>query len=373
MNSIRYCILVVFVFLFSLPVPASADDSFIRGYASAVLEREFHTTVPSLNVEEGVVTLKADEIRDADSGGIVTELLKIEGVKKVQIRGDEQYKAEGTDVMRSDTEVRQAAKLAETGKTGDSGVKDNNKDLFEPLIADPRWPHFSLAYQYYTHGGDLKNVGAVSFGETLPLYSDSVPSGGRWQVGLQAAVFAVFDFDTPSWDLQNEDYIAALPVTYRKESFSALVRLLHQSSHIGDELLINSKIDRVNFSYEALDLKLSYDLKDWLRIYGGSEYAFSRKPKELKPWSTQYGFELTGQKKYFRGILRPIAGVDFKNREENDWHSEISLSMGVQIENSMATWHKWQIMIGYYNGNSPNGQFHDELIEFVSLGAHFYF
>ncbi len=92
MNSIRYGILVVLVVLFWLPVPASADDGFIRGYASAVLEREFHVTVPSMNVENGIITLKADEIRNADNGGILTELLKIEGVKRVEILGDEQDK-----------------------------------------------------------------------------------------------------------------------------------------------------------------------------------------------------------------------------------------------------------------------------------------
>jgi hypothetical protein len=373
MNPIRHGALAVMVVLFSLPATSFSDDGFIRGYASAVLEREFHASVPSMNVENGIITLKAEEIRNADSGGIITELLKIEGVKRVEILGAEQYKAEGTEVIGSDKEGRQAAELPAAENPERTSLQKNGKDLFAPLIADPRWPHFSVAYHYYTHGGGLKNVGAISFGETLPLYRDQLPNDGQWQVGLQAAVFAVFDFDTPSWDLQNEDYIAALPVAYRKESFSALVRLFHQSSHIGDELLLHSKIDRVNFSYEALDLKLSYDLRDWLRIYVGSEYAFSRKPKDLKPWATQYGFELTGQKKYLRGILRPVAGADFKNREENNWHSEISLSMGVQVENARETWHKWQIMLGYYNGNSPNGQFHDELIEFVSLGAHFYF
>ncbi|RJQ50932.1 MAG: DUF1207 domain-containing protein [Nitrospiraceae bacterium] len=252
-------------------------------------------------------------------------------------------------------------------------AQNNGKDLFAPLIADPRWPHFSLAYQYYTHGGGLKNVAAVSFGETLPFYNDDTPSGGRWQAGIQAAVFAVFDLDTPSWDLLNEDYIVALPVAYKKEPFSGLIRVYHQSSHIGDELLLRSRIDRVNFSYQAADLKLSYDLEKWFRFYGGGEYAFSRTPRDLKPWATQYGFEIKCPWKYWSKAVVPVAGADFKNREENDWHSEISLSAGVWIESPKTMWHKVHLMVGYYNGNSPNGQFRDELIEFLSLGAHFYF
>jgi hypothetical protein len=373
MNFIRHCTLAVLVLLFTHAALASADDGFIRGYASAVLEREFHVTVPSLNVENGIITLKAEEIQEAGSSGIITELLKIQGVKRVELLGDEQHKAERANVPDDKASAPLATNLSEAEETGGPTVQKNGKDLFAPLIADPRWPHFSVAYHRYTNGGGLKSVGAISFGETLPLYKGRVSDGGEWQVGLQAAVFAVFDLSTPSWDLQNEDYIAALPFVYRKDSFSALVRLFHQSSHIGDELLLHSKINRVNFSYEALDLKLSHDLRNWLRVYGGGEYAFSRKPKNLKPWATQYGFELTSPKKYLHGILRPVAGADFKNREENNWHSEVSVSMGVQIENSRDMWHRWQIMLGYYNGNSPNGQFHDELIELLSLGAHFYF
>ena len=72
-------------------------------------------------------------------------------------------------------------------------AKDNNNDkniilsdetLFDPLMADPRWPHFSVAYQSYIGDDELKNVGATSFGETFPLYSGNA-FGGRWITGIQ--------------------------------------------------------------------------------------------------------------------------------------------------------------------------------------------
>lgn len=45
---------------------APSDDSFIAGYAAAVLEREFSLTVPSLRIENGVVSLAASDIATAD-------------------------------------------------------------------------------------------------------------------------------------------------------------------------------------------------------------------------------------------------------------------------------------------------------------------
>jgi len=373
MNSIRYGFLVVLVVLFSLPAPVSADDGFIRGYASAVLEREFHVAVPSTNVENGTITLKADEIRNADSGGIITELLKIQGVRHVEIVGDGQVKAAGATAMTGDKEERQAAEFSETEKAGTPLARDKEKKLFEPLIADPRWPHFSMSYQYYTHDSEFGNIFAASFGETLPLYTDEAPFGGKWQVAIQAAGFIVHDLDTASWDLINEDYFGGVSLFYRRDAVSGLFGIYHNSSHVGDEFLLHNDVDRVNFSYEATQLKLSYDISEPFRVYVGTDYLFSPDPKELKRWVTQYGFEFNSPNTYLKGLFRPVAGADFKNRQENHWHSEVSLRAGLQMEVTRSMLHRIQFMLEYYNGNSPNGQFHDNLIEFIGLGTHFYF
>ena len=98
-------------------------------------------------------------------------------------------------------------------------------NLFEPLMADPRWPRFSAAYRYYTDDPDVDHAGAVSFGETFSLYRNSL-FGGRWEVGFQAAVFSVFDMNSDSLDLVNADYWVGIPVSYRIGDFSILGRLL---------------------------------------------------------------------------------------------------------------------------------------------------
>ena len=58
----------------------------------------------------------------------------------------------------------------------------------------------------------------------------------------------------------------------------------HQSSHLGDEFILNSKtpINRINLSFEELDLKVAYEPASWLRIYGGGSMLVDRDTKELK-------------------------------------------------------------------------------------------
>ncbi|MBI5408471.1 MAG: DUF1207 domain-containing protein [Nitrospirae bacterium] len=262
--------------------------------------------------------------------------------------------------------------LEENGEEQAQPYKTREK-IFAPLIADQRWPHFSMAYQYYTDEGDLRSVFAASFGETLPFYEDGAPFGGRMQIAIQAAAFIIHDLDTASWDLINEDYRGGLTLFYRRDAFSGLFSIYHNSSHIGDELLLHKNIDRVNFSYEALQTVLSYDIKKSYRAYGGGEYIYSPDPKDLKRWNTQYGLEFRCPRTYFEGFLRPVAGVDIKNRQENDWHGEISLRLGAELKSEKTLLNKIHLMLEYYNGNSPNGQFHEEFIEFISAGAHFYF
>src|SRR5436190_19618311 len=66
--------------------------------------------------------------------------------------------------------------------------------LFEPLLADPRWPHFSASWQEH-HATELESVGSVSFGESFTFYRAPVFDTAAFDLGFQASVFAIFDMD----------------------------------------------------------------------------------------------------------------------------------------------------------------------------------
>ncbi len=372
-----YCYLLVFACVVSLVSGAGAasrDDSFIAGYATAVLEREFDVTAPSLSVKDGVVMVKAKDLENSPRRKVISALSNIQGVARVEVLQPEPQTS-NTDPVPSPQPSRptQETEQKEAEISPSNSVILPQGRLFDPLIADPRWPHFSATYQYYMDDEELKNVGATSFGETLGLYRNDAPFGGQWQLGIQAAVFAIFDLDADSYDLVNADYRVGFPISYRNGAFSALMRIFHQSSHLGDEFLLRNRVDRVNLSYEGLDAILSYNLFEWLRIYGGGGYLYHRVPSDLEPWSTQYGFELTSPWTFLGGVVRPVAGADFKNLEENDWDTDVSLRLGIQLESGKVIGHKVQVMLQYFSGHSPVGQFYERSIEYVGVGGHFYF
>ena len=67
---------------------ASADtgrDSYVSGYAAAVLEREFRLPAPSLRVQDGVITLYAGDLKGVDRAAVLEALSRIRGAVRVAI------------------------------------------------------------------------------------------------------------------------------------------------------------------------------------------------------------------------------------------------------------------------------------------------
>jgi hypothetical protein len=96
----------------------------------------------------------------------------------------------------------------------------------------------------------------------------AAPLDGQWEIALQAGVFSIFNMNAVSSDLVNADYTVGLLTSYRTGPFSGFLRLHHQSSHLGDEFILNSEtpINRINVSFEEVDVKIAYELASWFRI-----------------------------------------------------------------------------------------------------------
>ena len=351
------------VSLVSAARAAPTDDSFITGYAAAVLEREFGLTVPSLRVQDGVVTLAASDLGEADRARVVAQLERIRGVVRIVL-----LEPGAEPPVPPPAGAPKPPRFMDEWQVGvlPGGV------LFKPLVADPRWPHFGAAWQYYLDNRQLTNAAAVSFGESFAFYRNRI---GRtwWEIGLHAAVFSVFDIDSPSFDLINADYMVGLPLSFRYQDFSAMLRFFHQSSHLGDEFLLRTtQTNRVNLSYESVDLKLSYEFGDPVRLYAGAGYLFHQTPSDLDALSVQYGLELRSPWPAREARWRPLAAVDVQHREENGWSADVSARAGIEIDGVLAT-RKIQILLEYFTGHSPNGQFYTDKVRYIGLGTHFHF
>ncbi len=355
--------LVAGLLLLALFLPGSAvatgptSDQFITGYATAVLKRDFQISAELMQVQHGVIYIQGLEASDTVSDKIKTSLSSIEGVRKVVF-----------------TKERQSvANVAKPEITTEVNVFLPRDLLFHSLLADPRWPHFSASYQQHSKN-NLEKVGSATFGETFSIYRFSGPWNSQMEVGLQAGVFSIFDLDSDSNDLVNADYVVAIPLSFKKNNFSAMSKIFHQSSHLGDEFVLRGNTgERINSTYEGLDTIHSYNFPLGFRLYGGGGYLFDRTPSELDPWIAQGGVEFVSPAAWMNGALRPIAAVDIQSREANDWDTDVSLRMGVQLENPDFLSRKLKIMFEYYKGSSPNGQFYmrDEE-EYFGIGLHFF-
>jgi hypothetical protein len=321
--------------------PARADDAFLAGYAAAVLERDFGVRRARVQVSGGSVRVETVELSAEATTRLVEQLSRVDGVQDVEV------------VSSAD----QAAAMP-----GDAYVWESERSridlfprlpIFAPLLAAPRWPSFTPS-------------------ATFPLVGGSAFGDGGWQLSLQAGVFAIFDLDAESLDLVNADYLVGLLGSYRRGPLSGFLRIYHQSSHLGDEFLLRSRIDRVNLSFEALDAVASWDVFEFLRLYGGAGWIFHREPADLDPFYVEAGTELRSPWAW-RGALRPLAALDLQWREESDWRTDVSVRAGLEVQSPELRSLRLLLLLEYYNGRSPNGQFWARRIEYLGAGAHLLF
>jgi hypothetical protein len=337
---------------------AAVEDTYLDGYVHAVLERELGFPEALHAVRDGVVWVNEEAVPEPERPRVEAALREIGGV--VQVRWID---------AAGEVEV-----VPPVGAEAEGIVLLPETALFEPLLADPRWPTFSAAYQRYRDDPELEDVGAVSFGGLLPLVQGPLFGEGRWDVGLQAGVFSIFDLDADSLDLVNSDFSVGVPVTARFGPFSLLVRGYHQSSHLGDEYLLRNRVQRINLQFEAVDGIASLDLGGWGRLYGGGGYLVHREPEDLEPRYVQAGVELASPWAFFGDRVRPVAALDTQRREEADWRTDYSVRAGFQLESPERFGRRRLLLLAeYYDGRSPNGQFFEREIEFFGVGAHFQF
>ncbi len=338
--------------------PLWATDEFIAGYASAVLESDFELTGATVTTKDGIVTVTTTTLGQIDRAKLIAALERIPGVVRVELlEGDPPIA--GTPPKESATP---------------SSAWLPHHPLFNPIHADPRWPQFGAAYRQFGHGLNLSGTFAANFGETFSIYRHKAWFGGEWDVGIQAGVFSIFDISSASIDLVNADYRVGLLSSYRNGRLSAFFRVQHQSSHLGDEfLLTNPQVTRVNLSYEELDVKVSYEVFTWLRLYGGGGFIVHRQPDTLGRGTTQWGVELTGTRAYVGGRLRPVAYADFQSNERTQWSLGRSIRAGVQLENARIGDRRIQVMAEYYEGPSPDGQFYVQQTGWYGVGLYFFF
>ena len=236
---------------------------------------------------------------------------------------------------------------------------------FEPLPADPRWPSFNIGYSNVLKGDGVvfdpdryDDLWNASFGDTIAFVRAE-----RFEVGAQAALFAVFDLGDPSQPLINADYQGGVYGATRLGPWSGLARIYHQSSHLGDELLLyGPPLSRTNASHDSVEFLGSRDLLDGdLRLYAGGGVVVNQTGRgDFGDFVLQYGGDYEATRLAFRAgsfQLVPFAAVDLQHLEGRDYQLDFSGEAGLRLSDGPGPGGRLDLVLTYYNGRNPNGQF----------------
>lgn len=242
------------------------------------------------------------------------------------------------------------------------------KRLFAPLLADPKQPHFFAAWLSVKSPIVSGTVANVGLGEDVAFASGR---NGRWEISVAAGVFSQFNLGTRSIDLINTDFTIGFPLAYRAGAGSLRLKLYHQSSHLGDEFILNTNPTRVNLSFEAVELLASREFGE-VRAYGGGEYIVRHEPADLQPGLLHAGVEFR-PRSIGLGRGRMIAAIDAKSSQERKWRvgwsGRVGLEVRVPLQGTAAV-RRFSVQLQGYTGPAPYGQFYQENVRSLGVGIH---
>lgn len=363
-----------------IPTP-SMEDTRLRGYIEAWLQFTYGLGPDQVQVEvtDGQVILIGEVNTPEEATRILETLASFDGV--ISIVNELRLRASPGREETGHSDAGEAAKPSRW-KTwfdwlrpppGRKTVLFPTGDLFALPLADQKQPRFHITWQKYRTNFAHFNICSVGFGENFGLIRHpGKREGDGWQLSVSGAVFAIFNLDASSFDLLNADYIIGLPLSFRQGSVSGRIRYFHQSSHLGDEFLLNPSpvppVERINLSYEAVELLGSWE-RNGYRIYGGGSHIVRAEP-ELGRDRLQAGLEYRGQRRIWR-TGRFLAGVDIQAWDETNWDREWSAKAGLRFRSPYGEERSIQVLLEYYNGHAPHGQFFPLEVEYFGLSLAF--
>jgi hypothetical protein len=241
--------------------------------------------------------------------------------------------------------------------------------IYTSPIADPKWPKFSVGYQYHFRNIYGRNIFSLSFGENLALWRHKNKEL-TYELGVQAGLFGLMDISKNPTTLVNSDYFVGFGVSFvHKKNWQNLIQISHLSSHLGDELLLsNSKLasKRINLSYETLKWLTAYKF-DNIRPYIGLGYMVHRDPSNIKPITIEGGCDYISKDSFIFNTTRYVFGIHTHAWEENNYKPSINLRTGLQFENPIWQGRYLQFLIDYSHGKSRHGQFYKRNEHYLGL------
>lgn len=351
---------------------SKAEDTYLEGYIQALIDTHYYELGILVLVKDRKVYLYNMPNSYITREALISFVRDLPDIESVEVK-------EGAFPEPGIAQIESRA-----GRERVSGIWfPESTVLFQPLIANPRTPNYSLAYRF---GSDFlaKDTVAVSLGDFFPIFRFN--NIGAWGADLQidfaACVWTVFNMDAPNgrgneWArLDNSDYLAALPISLAFGRWSFRLTFYHISTHLGDEyicnlLYANQPVIRVNPSFEVLEFMSAYQVNEGLRVYAGPGWIVHYCDSyPMGNFYVEYGFEgrWFGKKiNYHRLFGCPFIAVDVQNWQCTDWRFSVNALVGYEWSKLHGVGRKVRIYAQYHNGNSE-GQFFKQHLQYGAIG-----
>ncbi len=345
-----------------------ATDAYLEGYIQALVDMHYYEFKVMVSVRDHRVLLGHLPTNELIAHSIIAFVQDVPGVKSVEVRQE-----------FSEHELAIRATYTEQPRV-DGVWFPQMTVLFQPLIADPREPMYYVAYRMGDRVVGRKSI-AVALGDDFPIFRwrNVLRWHGDMQIGIQAGVWAIFNFshvpNDEMCELVNTDYFLGIPLTYAAGRWSFRMRLYHISGHLGDEFLVDHPeylLQRKNPSYEALDFVSSYQLSQAVRLYlGPGVILHSDESFKLKRLYFVYGTEIRvgGRKLYYHRLYgTPFLALFIANRQQQHWEFDTTLKVGYEISKLQGIGRKMRLFAEYHNGFSCEGQFFNLRTQYGQFG-----
>lgn len=228
------------------------------------------------------------------------------------------------------------------------------REVFHPLIADPREAQIALAY-YRQRGQHTADVG---LGHSWGMARWTTSQGYKLQWNVEGLAYSRFKLSGAVNEFDTVDFFANLPIEFRNGRFSARAMLFHQSSHLGDDYIRRTGDAGFRYSIDGLRGHQSFDVLKGLRVYTGQTYLLHSVPNPERRMA-QAGLELSTPALYPFGKAYPsffYLAQDCQWREYMQWNMNSRTVIGWRLR-SQSQPRAVRFQLGYFEGHSPYGQF----------------
>lgn len=209
---------------------------------------------------------------------------------------------------------------------------------------------------------DREVQGVANLGTSRPVWGSRIGEGLHLSIDVEGGVSARFRLEPRGKDLVGTDWLAAVPVSLATERWSARLRLIHWSAHLGDETLEALEARSISFSRDAVELLVAYRPVPGLRFYGGGD----RPVRSSLPRETVRHRELLRDRGELQGGMEarwtlqggdgPVlsGALDWRTADRTAWQNQWTLAGGGKM---LLGTQEISLLVLHTRGPSSLGQF----------------